>query len=1047
MKQSLLLIVFVLVAACPFTVLGQNTTATLNGLVSSEANEPLIGASIQATHTPTGKVYGTTTRADGRYTLANLRLGGPYTIEVTYVGFEDAKVDNIFLSLSEKRTLNIQVKSTAIQIDGLEITANTSGVISGDRTGAETTIDSKMIQNLPTISRNTSDYYRMNPAADGNSFGGRNDQFNNFTLDGSIFNNPFGLDAATPGGQTDASPVSLDAIDQIEVSIAPFDVTQAGFTGASVNAVTKSGTNEFHGTAFGSFRNEQMTSGKVGGTNIIVPDLLQYQAGASIGGPIVKDKVFFFANFEIDQRQDLGANVVANRAGLDAENVSRVDAADLDLISQTLFDRFGYETGPYEGYLFSTNSTKGLLKFDFNLNQNNTFSLTYNFLDAYKEKPAHPSALGRRGPDLTTLQFQNSGYRINNVIHSVMGELNTIIGNQFSNKLQVGYTGFRDSRDALSAAFPVININQDGIRYIVAGHEPFSVNNVLDQDVFQLTNNFNYYAGSHTLTAGFSFERFNFNNSFNLGALDAFSDGYGGTFGGGYPSVQVFVDSVNAGVLDDEVAFARATAENNNTNDSWALAETNLGQAALYFQDEWAVNTKLTITAGVRVDVPLYFDTKEKIQENIDRNCCYEPSVKYFNENGDSTFFDHTTLPSAAPLISPRLGFNYDVNGDKSIQLRGGTGLFTGRLPFVWIGNQVANPNWWFYNVTDPNFKYPQVWKTNLGYDHKLPGDWVVSADLIYTKDINGMMVRNYGLNKPTATLNSTVDNRPVYQYSDRALVFGTIPTNAYVFTNTNVGYSFNATFQVQKTWSNGLYASLAYNFLDSRDASSIEAEISSDAYDRNPALGHVNEAVLSPSLYGNRHRFVGSAYKRFEYENMATTVGLFFEAAQGGRFSYTYSGDINNDGSGLNDLIYIPTDGEVDQMDFAGDAAAQRTALKAFIAQDEYLDENRGKYAEKYAMLSPWYSTIDLRISQDFILDNEDVIQITLNVQNLGNMLNSNWGVRQFPVNTQPLGVSVDGNTGIPTYSFDANQTSTFANSFSLLSRWQAQIGARYIF
>jgi hypothetical protein len=1038
-----------MLVASPYLALSQNTTATLLGLVASEDGEALPGATVQALHVPTGQKYATTTREDGRYTLPNMRVGGPYTITVTYVGYQTNAINGIELSLGEKRILDFALKASAVDLGELVIEAKQSDILNSERTGAETTIGTKALQNLPTITRNTSDYYRLNPASDGNSFGGRNDQFNNFTLDGSIFNNPFGLDAATPGGQTDAAPVSLDAIEQIQVSLAPYDVTQAGFTGAAINAVTKSGSNEFKGTVFGFFRNQDMTSGRVGGTDIIVPDLLQYQAGASIGGPIVKDKIFFFANFELDQREDLGSNFVAARPGLTGENVSRVEAADLDAISDALFNQFGYVTGPYEGFIHNSNSIKGLFKLDFNLSPGNTLAVTYNFLDAFKDKPAHPSALGRRGPDLTTLQFQNSGYRINNVLHSVKAELNTLIGNDFANKLQVGYTAFRDARDPFSEPFPVFNINREGVRYIVAGHEPFSINNRLDQDVYQITNNFNIYKEAHTFTLGFSVDRFDFNNSFNLGVYDfGITDGLGGTFSGGYPSVQSFVDSVNSGALDGAVQFARDTKTNNDANGTWALAETNVGQAAIYFQDEWEMNNKLTVTAGLRLDFPLYFDTPTKIQENLDRaGFDYDPTIKYYDENGDSIFFDHTQLPSSRPLFNPRVGFNYDVNGDQTIQLRGGTGLFSGRLPFVWIGNQVANPNWWFYCVTHPEFQYPQVWRTNLGYDQKLEGGWVISADFIFTKDINGMMVRNYGLNQPTGTLNSSVDDRPVYQYTDRSLALGFIPTNAYVFTNTNVGQSVNITLQVQRNWESGLYTSLAYNFLDSRDASSIEAEISSDAYDRNPAFGNVNTAVLAPSLYGNRHRFVGSAYQRFEYGNMATTVGIFFEAAQGGRFSYTYSGDINNDGSGLNDLIYIPTDGEIDQMAFTGDEAAQRTALKAYIAQDDYLSTNRGNYAEKYAILSPWYSTIDVRVSQDLKLANENVIQLTLNIQNLGNMLNSNWGVRQLPVNSQPIGVSVDANTGVPTYSFDETQTSTFANDFSLLSRWQAQIGLRYSF
>jgi len=364
----------------------------------------------------------------------------------------------------------------------------------------------------------------------------------------------------------------------------------------------------------------------------------------------------------------------------------------------------------------------------------------------------------------------------------------------------------------------------------------------------------------------------------------------------------------------------------------------------------------------------------------------------------------------------------------------------------VWIGNQEANPNFFYYNMTHPDFKFRQVWRTNIGGDKRLAGGWTLSADFIYTKDINAMMVRNYGLKPPSGALQG-VDNRPIYGPADRTVPYA---NNAYVFTNADEGKSFNVTLEAKKEWSGGWYTTLAYNYLDSKDVSSIEAEISSDAYDRNPALGNVNQSILSPSLYGNRHRIVGTVNKTFKYggDKYATTLSLFFEYAKGGRFSYTYSGDINGDGSALNDLIYIPTDGEINSMTFAGsdtEQASQRTALKNFISQDEYLQENRGTYAEKYGILSPWYSRYDLRILQDFILSGTNKIQLSIDILNIGNLISSSWGVRQFPSNTQPIGVSV--NNGTPTYSFDPSLQNTFTNDFSLASRWQVQFGLRYSF
>ena len=826
--------------------------------------------------------------------------------------------------------------------------------------------------------------------------------------------------------------------------------------------MTKSGTNEFHGTVFGFFRNQDFTGGTVAGDKIFVPELRQVQTGASIGGPIIENKLFFFANFELERREDLGSNFIAARGGVSGDQVSRVEANDLQAISAGLFDRYGYRTGPFESYLHATDNEKGLFKLDWNIAPGNTLTATYNFLSAGRDNNAHPQALGRRGPDATTLQFFNSGYRINNNINSGIVEWRSLFAEKFSNKLQVGYTSYRDSRDPFSDPFPSLNIQRDGINYIIAGHEPFSVNNRLNQDVYQFTNNLQYFAGKHTLTAGISFERFEFDNSFNLG-------GNGGVFGPADPvaqsSPEAFLAALNSDTpttLDTAVANAQAyfaagaEAGNGFNGSSFALAETNVGQLGLYLQDEFTITEDFTLTLGLRLDKPLYFNTQEKIRENVARKGgliteggTYAPSVTYYNEDNEAVQLDSEELPDNSILFSPRLGFNWDVLSDQTFQLRGGSGLFTGRFPFVWIGNQVANPDFFFYNTTAPSFQFPQVWRSNLGADLTVGGGWTLTTDLIYTADQNAMMVRNYGLRTPQGTLPG-VDNRPVYRAEDRAAGFFGGATNAYVFTNTDIGHSFNGSVELKRNFANGLFASLGYNFLTAKEASSIEAEISSDAYERNPALGNVNQAVLSPSLYGNRHRIIGSANKRFAYgasDQWATTIALFFQYAEGGRFSYTYSGDINNDASGLNDLIYIPTDSDLDRMDFVGDDdARQREALRSYIEQDDYLNERRGQYAERYAILSPWFSNWDVRLAQSLGFGTSNEVELTLDILNVGNLINSNWGVRQFPTNTQPIGVSIQDD-GAPLYSFDENLVNTFTNDFSLLSRWQMQVGLRYRF
>ncbi|WP_298350513.1 carboxypeptidase-like regulatory domain-containing protein [Runella sp.] len=455
-------VLFLLVSWLSTTALyAQVTTASMNGSVTDDKGEPLFGATVVAKHVPSGTQYGVVTINDGRFTIPNMRVGGPYEVVVSYVGFKGEKYEGINLQLGQKFVLNSKLKSDASTLQ--EVVIKADPILNSTRTGAALNIDNTQLQTLPTISRSASDYTRLTPmAAEGGSFDGRNSQYNNYSLDGAIFNNPFGLDAATPGGQTDAQAVSLDAIDQIQVSIAPYDVTQAGFTGASINAVTKSGTNKFTGTAFAFFRNKSMIGIKVKDTEVTRGDLSASQAGFALGGPIIKDKLFFFANFELERRSDLGSYFLANR-GTAGANVSRVLASDLDNVSNLLRQTYNYETGPYENYKHNANNQKGLFKLDWNISQNHKLSATVNFLDAFKDKPANPTAIGRRGPDAITLQYYNSGYRINNKILSGIVDLKSQFGSKFSNKLQVGFAQFNDTRDPFSAPFPVLNFAKDGV--------------------------------------------------------------------------------------------------------------------------------------------------------------------------------------------------------------------------------------------------------------------------------------------------------------------------------------------------------------------------------------------------------------------------------------------------------------------------------------------------------------------------------------------------------------------------------------------------------
>jgi len=999
------------------------------------------GANVVALHTPSGTSYGTVTQFNGSFNIPNMRIGGPYTITVSYVGFKTQTDEGIHLQIGQKFKVKYILKEESSELDEVVVKAtNKNSVINSGRTGSSTNIGRDEIKALPTISRSINDFTRLTPSADGNSFGGANNKMNNLTLDGSIFNNPFGLDGGTPGSQTNAQPISLDAIDQIQVDLAPYDVTSSGFTGASINAVTKSGTNEFHGTVFGFYRNQDMTGNKIEGAEIFKGDLKHLQAGFSVGGPIIKNKLFFFANAEVENRTDLVTGFRANNGGETVGNgISRVLRSDLDAVSNAL-DALGYQTGGYENLLHATDNFKYIMKLDWNISDDHALTATYNVLDAQRDKPAHPSAFFNRGPNQNTLQFENSAYTINNKIQSFLVELKSRFGNKYSNNLQVGYTHFDDFRTPKSVAAPSITILEAGSPYIIAGHEPFSINNKLDQKVFQFTDNFKFYAGSHTITLGFSFEKFSFDNSFNLGTYGA-----KGLFFPSAGSVAEFLDYTNdPGGFAADFAAAKAAA----AAGKYALAETNVGQTAVYAQDEYAINDDFTLTLGLRVDMPSYFDTEDKVQENIDRSCCYDPSIQYFTTDGTPTKFDSKKLPNKKALFSPRLGFNWDITGESTQQLRGGIGVFTGRLPFVWIGNQVQNVNSFFYTVVDPNFEFPQVLRSNLGYDHKFNDGLTASFDVVYSKNLNAIYATNIGLEKPRGTLLGP-GSRAVYLPTDKT-------NHAWAVTNTDIGSALNFSAQLKKSWENGLNMSIAYDYLDSKDATSPTQEITNATFGFNPNIGNVNHAKINASRFGHKHRIVGSATKKFTYGDgkWSTSLATFFEYTQTGRFSYTYGGDINGDGSAQNDLIYVPTAGDITSMNFTGDAGeqqAQRTALENYIGQDEYLNGVRGSFSERNANLAPWFSNWDFRLAQDYNISETKKIQLTLDVLNIGNLLSSDWGVRQLPTNTQPIGVSFDGVLDpdhlSPIYTFDARQKTTFTNDLSLLSRWQAQVGLRFIF
>lgn len=1038
------------------------TTASMNGIVKDVMGEPLPSANVIAIHEPTGTKYGAYTTTDGRFSLPNLKIGGPYTVIVTYVGYKKEQQENIYLNLGQNFRVEFVLQGEAVSMKEITISAEKDNTLNSSRTGAATYISPTQVAELPSIKRSTRDITRLDPRSDGNySFGGKNWLYNNISLDGSYFNNSFGLDDPAPGGQTNAEPVPFDAVAEVQVSVAPFDVREGGFTGAGINTVTKSGTNQYKASLYSFMRNENFVGNTVSGNKVVANPSLSYnQSGFTASGPIVENKLFIFMNGEIERREDPGSNFAANR-GTSGFGISRVQASVMDRIRQRMISVYGYDPGVYENYTNRTDNEKFIIKLDWNINEGNNFTFRYNYLNARRDLPPHPFAIslnGGRGPNENTLPFQNSGYRMNNQLSSFAAELNSR-GDKWANRFFASYNRFRDFRQPVSKLYPTIEIAENGIAYTTLGSEPFSINNILDQDVWQFTNNFSYFAGNHVITAGVNFEYFKFYNSFNL-----FYAGYfplDAQFGGPrFSSLDQFfklTDRTNPGFIDFN-KMASDAAKN-----PFKGEDIKVGQLAFYAQDEYLVSEKFTLTYGLRVDIPIY------LNDMVDNP--FSRSLNLLDADGKPETVDQSKLPKATPLFSPRVGFNWDVTGDRSTQLRGGTGIFTGRLPFVWIGNNISNPGAnpnlppylrsYFLNAMAPDFKWPQVWTTNFAVDQKLPEDVLGTLEIVYGKDINAIYVRDANIGKVKGYLPAP-DGRPVFSGPIYYSIGG-----ADVIDNSSQGYNYSITAQFRKNFDFGLNTSLSYTYLEAKSLMK-STEIALAMFGENPTQGNPNKPYLSYSEFGNRNRIVASATYRHEWsESWATSVGVFIEVAEGNRFSgaggnrysYVYSGDVNGDGQPTNDLIYIPRnqseiifDPYIDATGKTVSAQDQWNAFNAFIEQDDYLKNNRGKIADRFGAINPWFSNMDLRLLQDFSFfmgTQKHTFQLSVDILNVANLLNSNWGVRQVANSaaTSPLQFVKSNTQGAPVFNFNTSLKKTFIDDPGVLSRWQMQVGIRYLF
>lgn len=1062
------------------------TSGSVSGKVTDDKNVALKSATITALHVPSGSKYGAISRADGRYNILGLRVGGPYRVSVSFLGYAKKQYDNIYVTLGQNNELDFVLTESRIQTEDVVVYGKADAIFNTDRTGAATSVTNQQIESMPTINRTIGDFTRLTPQASGGSFAGQDNRLNNITVDGSYFNNSFGL-GGQPGERTGVAPISIDALEQIQVNIAPYDVRQGNFVGAGINMVTKSGTNEYSGSFYYQTRNEALVGTKIGEKEFDPGTFNFNMIGARLGGPIVKDKLFFFANFEWEDDLRPGTTYKANDGTQQAGgNITRVLRSDLDQLSSFLKNNFNYDPGTYEGYDFSTPALRFILRLDYNLDEKNKFTLRYNHLDSKSDILLSNSSslgFGTRRTTINSLNFSNSNYAILENIRSIIGEWNSVISDNMTNNLIVGYRFHDESREQPGSLFPFVDILDGSQVYTSFGTEPFTPNNGLTYSTLQVQNNFNWFLKDHTLLFGLTFEKYNSENIFFPGSQSVYV----------YNSLADFYTDANDYLANPNRTTSPVNLRrfqyrySNIPGQDVPVQELGVTYAGIYAQDEWNIVENLRLTAGIRVDIPFF-------EETGIRNEAAEKLV-FKDENGNDVTYSTQKMPDPKPLISPRLGFNWDVLGNKTTQLRGGTGIFTGQPAFVWISNQIGgngmltgferldgseatplsnrpfNPNPDAYKpenitgapasryelaLTDPDFKFPQICRTNFAIDQKLPLDLVGTAEFIYSKDVNGVYYINANLSDPSTNYVGA-DTRERWTSGNR--IHSNID-NAIVLKNQDEGYSWSIAGTLERSFQNGLYGKLGYAYGVSKNTVD-PGNIAFGSWNNNQHFGNPNNPGLGFSAYNPDHRFFAALSYKLDYFDMgSTTFSLFFDTYTGGRQSYLFAGDFNGDGGTSNDLIYVPNDlSEMNFQEYTASgvtytAAEQAAAWDAYINQDDYLSSRRGEYAERNGVVLPMVTRLDFSISQEVyanMFNSRHGFIFRFDIFNLTNLMNNEWGVRQVLENNQPLLSQTAAADGTPQYRLrrinDAWISNSFINGNSLFDVYRMQFTVRYMF
>jgi hypothetical protein len=1034
-KLSVLILVCCLIL--PALALAQGmTSSAFTGTIVDIEGKGLPGAVVKAVHVPSGTAYETTTRLDGRFDILGVRTGGPYTVTVAMPGFGPQSMTDIILKLSESRSLKFTLEQARIDV-AVTVTAP-NPVISQSRTGAAQNVSTTVIETMPSIGRSFDDFARISPQIDPRGGGavsaaGRSNKYNSITIDGAVNNDLFGLSGSgTPGL---AAPVSLDAVQEFELVLAPYDVRYGGFTGAGLNAITRSGTNSFSGSAYYFGRNQDFIGKGPDGTPYSTFNEKQF--GFRLGGPVIKDKLFFFISAEMGRR-NVPTTYIINDSGTSNDfGGANVTTADADRFISILKNKYGYDPGGYgDGYRkINSDNNKVFFRLDYNISSKHKLTVRHNYIDGLTvNNPSKASS--------TVFPFGDVYYTLRNKTNSTVLQLKSTLGRDLFNELIVNYTTIRDKREVPDDIFPQVNVAIAGGYRLTAGSEQYSGANALNQDILEITDNLTWSLGNHMLTIGTHNEFFKFANLYirNLYGYWEFAN------------LDSFENGVSSRYYHDFYA--------SDPTKRW-FAEFSVAQLGGYIGDKWSIRPNLNLTLGVRMDVPI-----------INNTPAANPLV-------NQVFGIRTDQAATGNLMfSPRLGFNWDLFNDKSTQVRGGVGVFSGRTPYVWISNQfsntgleftrldIRNPAFGFVadplnqptagvgltsevDLIDKNFKYPQVMRANLAVDRELPFGIIGTLEFIYSRNMSEILYQNLNLR---ATGETGLGGRTIYK-RDVSASF----TDVIYLTNSNQGSQFNVSLQLQKNFTDKSWLSAYYTYGEAKDVNSGTSSQAASNFVYNPIRFNVNDPELTWSNYDVRHR-LGAAFSwqiKF-FAKAPTSLSMFYGARSGRPYSTTYNYyDANGDTASGNDLVYVPgSQAEVIFTDSRGAALADQdgnwATFDAFIKGDPGLNDYRGKIAPRNSSREPWNHGLDARLAQDLPIPalKNNQLQLTLDVINLLNLMNKDWGKTYYISNqndTPWTSYGIDSATGKQKIGWTP-RTNRYVMS-QLGSRWQVQIGVRYKF